>query len=81
MKDEKDYGMLCSVAVIILAITMGCTLVLYIDQQAIVDYKLECALQDFEQKFLGQQKTVKQRPVATVEEAIPTGMIQSMVLQ
>jgi hypothetical protein len=81
MKDEKDYGMLYSVALIMLAITFGCSLVLYIDQQAIIDYKLECALQDFERKVFGQHKTIKHRPVANVEEAIPTGMIQSMVLQ
>lgn len=81
MKDEKDFGMLWSIAFIMMAITLGCSLVLYIDQQAIVDYRIECALQDFEHQFFGERKNVKQRPVATVEDTIPTGMIHSMVLQ
>lgn len=81
MKDERDFGMLWSVAFIMMAITLGFGTVLYIDQQAIVDYKIECALQEFEHKIWGEQKNVRQRPVATVEETIPTSMIHSMVLQ
>jgi hypothetical protein len=79
--NEKDFGMLWSVAFIMLAITIGCVAVQYIDQQALVDYKIECALQDLEQKYFADQKASKSRPLARVEEAMPTGMIHSMVLQ
>lgn len=82
-ENEKDFGMVWSVAFLVLAILIGLGAVVFIDQQVLVDYKIECALQDFEQKFLDHRPQPKpQHPVAaTVEEALPAGLIHSMVLR
>jgi len=79
---ERDFGMLWSIACIVLAIGISCGLVEFIDEETFVNYKIESALQDLEQKYFPAEKNIAPtRPVASVDDPFPTDYIHSMVLQ
>ncbi len=73
---EKDFGMAWSVVSILVAISLGCGVIGYIEDSALLDYKIECSLQELEKNIFVGQKDTK-----TLDAAVNNGCIQSMVLR
>lgn len=68
--------MIWSVLSIVVAIAIGCGVIAYIEDSALLDYKIECSLQELEKNIFVGNKEAK-----PLDTAVNNGCIQSMLLR